>query len=84
MGGIITDSQNKLILQHMKEHPKEGITSLDAIRKYGITRLSGRIFDLRRKGHVIEREMEKNQNNDGKHARYFLIKEAQEKGVGQQ
>ena len=76
MGGIITESQNKMILKHLKENPK-GITSMEAIRRYGITRLSGRIFDLRERGNVIEREMEDNSNNSGKHARYYLVKEAE-------
>lgn len=71
------ESQNRQVLEYLKEHQKEGMTSLDAIRRFGITRLSGRIFDLREKGHVIGREMEKNSLNDGKHARYFLIKEAE-------
>ena len=42
-----------LILQHMQTH-KRGITTMDAIMKYRITRLSGRIFDLRQRGYQIE------------------------------
>lgn len=41
-------TQNKIILKHLKTH--RGITALTAFEKYGILRLSGRIFDLREKG----------------------------------
>ena len=44
-------SQNKQILEHLKTH--RGITSMQAFELYGITRLSGRIFDLRKAGHNI-------------------------------
>jgi len=44
-------SQNEIVLSHLQTH--KGITSMDAFQKYSITRLSGRIFDLREKGHNI-------------------------------
>ncbi len=31
-----------------------GLTSLEAIEKFGCTRLSAKIFDLRKKGYAIE------------------------------
>ena len=66
------DSQNKQILSYLEGHP-EGITSMDAIRKFKITRLSGRIFDLRQKGYRIERKMEhKRGDMTHRYARYFL------------
>ena len=43
-------TQNERVLNHMIRHTKTGITSLEAFNKYGITRLSGRIFDLKAKG----------------------------------
>ena len=39
------------ILQHLKS--KGSITSMEAFEQYGITRLSGRIFDLREMGYDI-------------------------------
>lgn len=44
-------TQNIVILKHLKTH--KGITALTAFEKYGILRLSGRIFDLRERGHNI-------------------------------
>lgn len=42
-----------LILKYLQTH-KRGITTMDAITKYRITRLSGRIFDLKKRGYQIE------------------------------
>ena len=42
------------VLRHLQEHGE--ITSWDAIVEYGITRLSARIFNLRKMGHVIGSE----------------------------
>ena len=44
-------SQNERVLEYMKEH--NGITSLQAYDKLGVTRLSARIKDLRTAGHII-------------------------------
>lgn len=45
-------TQNKTVLEHMQ---RDGfITSWQAIQLYGITRLSGRIYDLREKGYKIK------------------------------
>lgn len=41
-------TQTEAILSHLKKHGS--ITSLDAIKKYGCTRLSGRIYDLKKEG----------------------------------
>lgn len=71
-----TETQNKQILEYLMEH-REGITDLDAIYRFRkpITRLSGRIFDLRKKGYPIVKTMEKNKDGVHKHARYFLLDE---------
>lgn len=66
-------SQNQTVFNHMKT--KGGITQLEATRLYGITRLAPRISDLKRAGHVIDREMVPT-GKFGKYARYFLMKEA--------
>lgn len=44
-------TQNDMILNHLREHGS--ITSKEAIDAYGITRLSGRIFELRKRGNII-------------------------------
>ena len=49
------DSQNYKILKHLLEH--DSITTFDAFSKYGITRLSGRIFDLKDLGVNIDSTM---------------------------
>lgn len=49
-----------MILSHLKT--KGSITSMEAFRTYGITRLSGRIFDLREQGHKITTYKEKAKN----------------------
>lgn len=46
------ESQNNMVLEHMKKFG--GITSMEAIELYGITRLSGRIYDLRHQGYAIK------------------------------
>lgn len=45
--------QEQIVLAHMKRCSRKGITSMEAFSKYGITRLSGRIFELRKKGYDI-------------------------------
>ena len=45
------DSQNRSILEYLQSG--RGITSLEAIRKFRCTRLSARIYDLRKMGHRI-------------------------------
>lgn len=45
-------TQNYKILKHLLEH--DSITTFDAFSKYGITRLSGRIYDLKDLGVNID------------------------------
>ena len=65
-------SQNKQILRYLQTH-KRGLTPIDALNKFGCFRLSARIADLRGLGWDIRTDREKNKNNDGYHARYFLM-----------
>lgn len=53
------------------------ITSLDAFKDLGITRLSARIHDLEKKGYFFERRSERRNNRFGEatdYTRYFLTK----------
>ncbi len=45
-------SQVNLVLEHLKTH--EGITTIEAITLYGVTRLSAVIYILKKKGYPIE------------------------------
>lgn len=49
------DIQTEKVLAHMREHG--GITPIEALNLYGCMRLASRISDLKRQGHVIERNM---------------------------
>lgn len=65
------ETQNKLILQHLKVKP---ITPIEALEYYGCFRLAARIRDLRMYGHLIHTELTE---QDGKRfATYTLISEA--------
>lgn len=44
-------TQTDRVLRHLKDKGK--ITSWEAIREYGITRLSAKIFSLKKEGHKI-------------------------------
>ncbi len=48
-------SQEHQILRYLQRG--HGITPLEALRMFGCFRLGGRIYDLRRKGHRIEKRM---------------------------
>ena len=70
-------SQNDKVLEYLQEH--DGMTTLDAFQKLGISRLSARIKDLRTAGHVIFSESVEVENRFGDMchvAQYRLIKEA--------
>lgn len=64
-------SQNDLILRHLG---KRTINPMQALELYGTLRLSGRIYDLRQKGHVITTTMVENGDGSKRFARYKLIK----------
>lgn len=70
-----TRTQKAQVLKHLKNH-KNGITSMTAFERYGITRLSGRIFELRRDGYdiITDNVTEKNKNGHAvTYARYRLV-----------
>ena len=69
-----TKTQNEMILDHLKQGGT--ITSLEALRKFGVLRLSGRVLDLRWAGHNITSTMVKVQGRDGwkRVAQYRLVR----------
>ena len=72
-----TKAQTKDLLKYLETH--NGITASEAWKKFGIERVSARIWDLRRKGHNIRNEWYKYENDNGNMVRfvkYVLVKEA--------
>lgn len=64
------------VLNYMLDN--DGITSWEAIKEFGATRLSAIIFNLRRRGYVIENEWQESINRYGdsvRFVRYTLNKE---------
>ena len=67
-------SQKSEVLKYMQSH--RGITSIQAIEKFGATRLSDIIFRLRQEGYEIETEQITTKNRYGHsttYAKYSLI-----------
>lgn len=58
------------ILRHLKDYGE--ISSMDAMREYGIMRLAARIAELREQGHVIETQTVKELNRYGERTRYAV------------
>lgn len=58
------DSQNAEILAYLKRG--EAITQAEAVRVFGIYRLSARIFDLRAAGHMVLDQWQTGLNRHGK------------------
>lgn len=76
--------QEQRVLEYLKTH--SGITSLDAFREFGITRLSARIWNLRREGHEIVTQRIQVVNRYGEKittALYILVNEDVWKEVAQ-
>lgn len=66
-------TQKERILRHLRDYGS--ITQLEALKEYGIMRLSSRVSDLKAEGYPIRREMvtTKNRYNENtSYARYFM------------
>lgn len=64
------------IIDYMRTHGS--ITQLEATRFIGSTRLSGRIYDLKKRGYNIGSEMVDGRNRDGepvRYKKYWLVEE---------
>lgn len=69
-------NQKERILRHLETYGD--ITPMDALRDYGIYRLGARIFELRKEGHAIRKELVSGTNRFGErtaYAKYILDKE---------
>lgn len=72
----INMSHERQIKEYMEKHGS--ITSMEAIRAFGCTRLAARISDLKRHGENIDREMVEVKDHNGdttRVARYSFVKE---------
>jgi hypothetical protein len=60
------------ILKHLQQHGT--ITSMQAIKKFGATRLSSIIFNFRKRGYEIETVMTVGKNRYGNRSPYAVYK----------
>lgn len=60
------------VLRHLRDYG--AITTLEAIREYGILRLASRIADLKQKGYEIASETQTGKNRYGESVRYKVYK----------
>ena len=58
-----TDTHTAKVLSHLQSG--RSITPLEALREYGCSRLAPRIHDLKKKGHVIDKQMIEVKTRDG-------------------
>lgn len=67
-------TQCERILRHLEDYGS--ITSLEAVREYGIMRLASRINNLRKRGYPIVTETVTSKNRYGETTRYarYVIK----------
>ncbi len=63
-------TQCERILRHLRE--QGSITSLEAIKEYGILRLASRITDLKKQGYKIKSYTESSKNRYGETTRYSV------------
>ena len=70
----MTKPQTLRTLAVLRNRGEEGMTALDALEWVGTQRLAARVDELRREGHVIEREMVRTRNG-ARIARYRLVED---------
>lgn len=66
-------TQKERILRHLRDY--RSISQLEALKEYGIMRLSSRVSELRAEGYPIRREMVSGKNRYNENtsfARYFM------------
>ena len=71
------DTQEYTVLNHIIKHG--GITALEAVQEYAITRLSARIFELRELGIPISNVRQHSRN--GKRFVKYVLEENNEKNI---
>ena len=58
-------SQEEMVLRYLRTH-KEGITSLQALNKFGILQMPKRVFTLRKRGYNVKSTPKVVKNRYGK------------------
>jgi hypothetical protein len=53
----MSKTQDEVILKELQDRWPEGLTSIEAINRFGITRLAAVIYTLKQKGWTIESTM---------------------------
>ena len=71
-------SDSEKILVYLQEHGS--ITSWEAIQHFRCTRLSGRIYDLRKRGYEITATAEESVDANGEKCRYARYRLIQKEG----
>ena len=71
-------TQTKRVMRHLNDFGS--ITSLEAMRDYGIMRLASRISELRKSGVPITKEMVEGENRYGEKTRYARYRMVSEEG----
>ena len=65
-------TQSEKVLRHLRDYGS--ITPMEALNDYGIMRLGARIYDLKREGHVITREIVEGRNRYDEKTHYALYR----------
>ena len=65
-------TQRDMIADYMERHGS--ISSWEAIKEFGVTRLSARIFELKERGYLISKERVTTKNRYGKSVTYDKYK----------
>ena len=71
--GSIIRSQWELVLYYLQEKPGRVITSWKAIKEFGITRLSAKVYDIKKRtGIVLARHKDSVKNRYGAKVEYSV------------
>ena len=70
----MNDTQKTMVLRNLKRN-KKGLTQVEAYERYGITRLSAVIFNLRGDGYPIKTDMRavRNRYGDTCYVAYYTL-----------
>lgn len=72
-------TQTERVIRHLRDYGS--ITSMEAVRDYGIMRLASRISDLRKAGMPIRVEMVSGKNRYGENVNYARYRLEKDGGV---
>lgn len=64
-------TQEQAVLNYLENHSK-GITSMEAFEKFGVTRLSAIIYNLKDEGHRIKTTMKSARNRYGHNTNFAV------------